>query len=90
MKRWRRVVGSGVRGQGANMGFGNNQILTCSQDVTHYPSQAKHPHYITSTDLADCSPACKHDRLTKVHLANSSKFSAGRLHKRHVTRHLET
>lgn len=56
-------------------------VQSSSQDTTHYPSQAKHPHYIISTDLAGCSPACKHHRLAKVHLVNSSTFSADRRHK---------
>lgn len=91
LNRWtvyeKMEEGGGVRGRGANMCFGNKQILKCSalenssQDVTHYSSQAKHPHYITSIDMTVCSPVRKRDRPSKEHLANSSTFSAGRQHK---------
>lgn len=56
--------GGWVKCEGAN--------VFCSGE--QQPNQAEHPHYITGTDLADCSPACKHGRLTKVHLAKLSTF----------------
>lgn len=59
----------GVKGQGRNMGFGNNQTLKCTgvespPDTTRYPSQDKHPHYITRTDWAAALVLDLHANIT--------------------------
>lgn len=62
--------GGWVKGEGANVFWKQCGAVESSGR----PNQAEHPHYITGADLADCSPACKHGRLTKVHLAELSTF----------------
>lgn len=48
--------GGWVKGEGANMCSGNNQIFLCGAvENSSRPNQAEHPHYITGTDLADLS-----------------------------------